>query len=121
MGNGVGMPAHILLHTWGGLVQDAFGDLPFLVGSATRSKTWRDVDVRLMLDDDQWARILPDVPKDQAHHLSPQWAALCMAVSAWGREFTGLPIDFQFQPRDVANERHSGPREPLGVRLAQAT
>jgi hypothetical protein len=46
-------------------------------------------------------------------------AALCMAVSAWGQAFTGLPIDFQFQPVAWANETYGRGhiREPLGVRI----
>lgn len=117
-GTGVGSPAHLLLNAWGTLVHDAFGEIPYLVGSATTSKTWRDVDIRVMLDDDQWNRILPGVPTTGgAGFVYPRWSALCMAVSAWGQQFTGLPIDFQFQPRDHANTRYKGYREPLGIRI----
>jgi hypothetical protein len=115
---GVGSPQYLILNAWGALVVDAFGAQPFLVGSATRTKQWRDVDVRVMLDQGEWARILPDVPGDRiGGFVYPQWSALCMAVSAWGQAFTGLPIDFQFQPVEWANAVHSGIREPLGVRI----
>jgi hypothetical protein len=115
---GVGSPGHLVLNAWGTLLWDAFGETPYLVGSATTSKTWRDVDVRVMLDPDQWARILPDTPEaGGAGFVCPQWSALCMCVSIWGQQFTSLPIDFQFQPTEWANATFSGIREPLGVRL----
>lgn len=115
---GVGSPGHLMLNAWGTLVEDAFGETPFLVGSATQSKTWRDVDVRVMLDDEQWNRILPGVPTENgAGFVFPRWSALCMAVSAWGQQFTGLPIDFQFQPVEHANARYRGIRDPLGIRI----
>lgn len=120
--SGVGMPQHALLNAWGSLIMDAFGEYaqPFLVGSATKTKQWRDVDVRVMLREAEWQRILPGVPYScYAGTVYPRWAALCMAVSAWGQAFTGLPIDFQFQPLDDANTRFHGVREPLGMRIAE--
>jgi|SRR5690242_3492420 len=116
--SGVGMPAHALLNAWGQLVWDAFGETPYLVGSATTTTEWRDVDVRVMLSAKQWKRLLPDVPPENGGgFVYPRYAALSMAVSAWGRQFTGLPIDFQFQPAVYANEKYKGRRDPLGVRL----
>jgi hypothetical protein len=115
---GVGSPAHLILNAWGTLVYDAFGETPYLVGSATTTQQWRDVDVRVMLDDEQWQRLLPGVPTDSPGFVWPRWSALCMAVSAWGQAFTGLPIDFQFQPMARANELYKGIRDPLGVRCA---
>lgn len=117
---GVGMPAHALLNAWGTLVQDAFGEKPYLVGSATTTTEWRDVDVRVLLTPKQWKRLLPDVPADNGGGFCyPQYAALSMAISAWGKAFTGLPIDFQFQPRDYANAKYEGSREPLGMRVIE--
>jgi hypothetical protein len=117
---GVGSPGHLLLNAWGSLVYDAFGENPYLVGSATTTKAWRDVDVRLMLGRKAWERVLPDVPYDRAGagFVYPQWSALCMAFSAWGKDFTGLPIDFQIQQIEWANERFKGGvRDPLGIRI----
>ena len=53
----VGMPATLLLEEFGSQVWNAFGDCPYLVGSALENKTgWRDVDVRIILDDEEYAR-----------------------------------------------------------------
>lgn len=109
-GNYVGMPAAMHLDEFGSQVWSAFGHCPFLVGSATRSKQWRDVDVRLMMPDEEFAALglradgRPDA----------KWTSLCMAYAALGRQMTGLPIDFQIQQASRANEKYTGHRIPLG-------
>lgn len=113
---GVGMPATLRLEAFGSRVFDAYGHHPYLVGSAMRSKTWRDVDVRLMLPDDEFAVLFPDHRKPP--RLDLRWALLCDAISELGRQMTGLPIDFQFQQQTAANDEYDGPRSPLGLRLS---
>lgn len=94
---GVGMPAWMYLNQFGRIVNDAFGDYPFLVGSATVSKQWRDVDVRLILSDEAFERICG---QDE----SLRWQALCLAFSELGKQMTGLPVDFQIQQMTQANK-----------------
>lgn len=87
----------------------AFGTRPYLVGSAgmdNEGGTYRDVDVRLMLDDEQFAAVCPT---------RERWALLCLAIGTYLRERTGLPVDFQIQQASIANERFSGLRNPLGT------
>ncbi len=115
---GVGFPATLLLQEFGSKIEDAFGDMPFHVGSSLKEKTgWRDVDVRLMLDDETYMAMGLGDPK-YPHH-NAKWVALCLAFSALGKEMTGLPIDFQIQQRTLANETFPGqgqnPRSALGV------
>jgi hypothetical protein len=97
------------------LVTKAFGDeCPYLVGTAGLggSDSYRDVDVRLMLDDDEFAAACPT---------RERWELLCLAISAYLSSRTGLPIDFQVQLASAANERHGGsPRNPLGIPGAAA-
>jgi hypothetical protein len=100
------MPAWLYLNQFGQIIHDAFGEWPFLVGSATMGKQWRDVDVRVMLDDDEYERVIGGKPGEQNF----KWMALCMAFSALGKQMTGLPIDFQIDQRTEANKLHSGPR-----------
>ena len=117
-GIGVGMPAEILLNQFGSLVWDAFGEVPYLVGSAARSKNWRDVDVRLILDDAEYERLIGKVEKP--HCTNPRWNAFCLAFAALGQRMTGLPIDFQIDQQTEANELHRGERHPLILsRLAE--
>lgn len=89
---------------------DSYG--VFLVGSCLESKDFRDVDVRCILADDEFEALFP---KDDTQVLRPRWQVQCLAVSAWLRTMTGLPVDFQFQKISVANERFKGePRVSLG-------
>lgn len=112
--NYVGMPAGMKLEEFGSQVWAAFGDPPFLVGSALRSKSWRDVDVRLMLADETYEAIGLGDPNYQHHN--GKWVALCLAFSALAREMTGLPVDFQIQERTKANQTYAGqPRFAIGV------
>src|SRR4051812_46951624 len=76
-GAGVGMPAYLWLNWFGSVVWDAFGEPPYLVGSATRGKGWRDVDVRLILDDAEYERWCGPWQREEA--LNDRWVALCLA------------------------------------------
>lgn len=82
----------------------------YLVGSVLSRHDYRDVDVRCILSDDEFEALFP---KD-ADGLRPRWMLMSMALSAWLRYLTDLPIDFQFQKQTVANEKHKGPRSSLG-------
>jgi hypothetical protein len=92
------------------LISRAFPDGDtFLVGTAGLggAETYRDVDVRLMLDDGEFAAVCPT---------QARWELLCLAISTYLHERTGLPVDFQIQSATVANERYGGkPRNPLGM------
>jgi hypothetical protein len=81
---------------------------PYLVGTVLTSPDYRDVDVRVMLDDDEFDAIFMGRPL--------LWSWLCQATCAYLADATDLPIDFQVQRRSHANARYSGPRSPLGRR-----
>jgi hypothetical protein len=99
---GVGQPQGILLAQFGDYLRAAFGEMAYHVGSSLEKKDgWRDVDVRLMLEDAEWERMQlgrPENPHDNA-----RWRAITLAWSSFGRQLTGLPIDFQLQQRSHAN------------------
>lgn len=115
---GVGMPAQIWLDQFGSVVWDTFGETPYLVGSALEKKDgWRDVDVRVMLGDYEWAMWrLGDKTGKTPFYRNPRWVGLTLAFSQLGRHMTGLPIDFQLQPVEYANREFAGrPRSALGL------
>jgi len=112
---GVGMPAALLLEEFGSQVWAAFGSPPYLVGSALKTTAWRDVDVRLILDDDTYAAWGLGEPDAASQRLSGKWVSLCLAYSALGKAITGLPVDFQIQQQTRANKEHDGPRSALGI------
>lgn len=98
----VGQPQGLWLQEFGDYLHAAFGHVAYHVGSSLANKDgWRDVDVRLMLPDDEWAAMGFGEPGRE--HYSRKWVALTLAWSAFGRHLTGLPIDFQIQQRSAAN------------------
>lgn len=107
------MPAALLLDEFGSQVWSAFGGPPYLVGSALFNKQWRDVDVRVILADEEYAAMGLGDPTQT--HRNPKWVSLCLAYSALGKSLTGLPIDFQIQQQTYANEKYIGPRSALGI------
>lgn len=112
-GPGVGMPAALLLDEFGSQVWAAFGSPPYLVGSALHGKQWRDVDVRVILTDEEYAHWGLGDPRDT--HRNARWVSLVLAYSALGKAITGLPIDFQIQQQTRANAECPGPRSALGI------
>lgn len=112
MSIGTGMPASLWLDEFGLLVYHAFGKHPYLVGSALEGKQWRDVDVRVILDDEEWDRQGFGKPDER----TPKWIALVLAFAELGRRMTGLPIDFQIQQQSYANANNVGKgRSALGI------
>lgn len=93
-----------MLDQWGRQLREAFGETPYLVGSAERGENWRDVDVRMLLP---WAE---DVMSGLAVY------TLNIAVTTWGRQVTGLPIDFQMQAASAFHGYDGETRNPLGGR-----
>lgn len=85
---------------------EAFDTPPYLVGSVTERLDYRDIDVRLILDDDEYDRLVATV-------MLPM---LNIAFTAYLQQATGLPIDFGIQQRSAANRLHDKPRNPLGLR-----
>lgn len=95
---------------WCRLVRAAFPNSLglFLVGSVHERPDFRDVDLRLMLDDDDF---------DRKFSNGEQVRMFNRAFSAWGQRDTGLPIDFQIQRMTEANaEFPGGARNSMGTR-----
>ena len=113
IGMGVGMPAALLLDEFGSQVWSAFGSPPYLVGSALHGKVYRDVDVRLILDDEEYDRLDLGDPRDPLRNA--KWVSLCLAYAALGKSLTKLPIDFQIQQQTWANKTYSGHRSAIGL------
>lgn len=95
-------------------IQDTFGHV-YLVGTAAekrekvRDTGFRDVDVRVMLSDKRYDRMVKAMGQDAM-------AFLGLAIGQYLASITDLPIDFQFQRTTEANDRHRGVRNPLGFR-----
>jgi hypothetical protein len=111
-GVSVGQPQQMLLNQFGDLVQDAFGTSNvYHVGSSmgANKKDWRDVDVRVLLEPEEWKALGLLEPGENLcnTHSDPKWRALCIVFAHYGRHLTGLPIDFQLQRLPEANALYS--------------
>ena len=121
----VGAPACFALEQCCQHINDAFKtDGPgytggcYLVGSALERQDWRDIDVRYIMPDEQFAQMFPHCGAEGHWESDPRWLLLIVSISGWLCSATGLPIDFQIQPQTHANERHKGQRSALGLRIA---
>jgi hypothetical protein len=114
----VGMPQALLLQQFGEHVRNAFGQVAYQVGSSLSSKDgWRDVDVRVMLPDVDYRRKYGDPCRPQRNEA---WVSTVLAWSSFGRQLTGLPIDFQVQSLEYANATEPGARSAL-LKLTPST
>lgn len=93
---------------------DSFGC--YLVGSSLETKEYRDVDVRMILEDQEYERLFPG-PIDSIYN--GRLSLMNAAVSEWLRARTGLPVDFQFQQQSDANANHKGQRNAIGITFSE--
>lgn len=87
----------------------------YQVGSSLEKRDYRDVDVRTIIPDEDFIHLFGEdsIPP---HHLNPLWSLMCTSISHWLRLRTGLPIDYQIQPRNWANEKYPNQvRNALGI------
>jgi hypothetical protein len=109
---GVGPHEGWLLRLFGAHLNQAFGHTAYHVGSSLGEKaSYRDVDVRLMLPDDEYAAYFGNPLT--AEHDGPKLMMWNFAWTTLGRKLTRLPIDFQFQQTTLANDEFDGPRSAL--------
>ncbi|MGW9196073.1 hypothetical protein [Micromonospora chersina] len=113
-----GMPAGIWLTKFGVIVRDYFGYVPYHVGSSLDRKDWRDVDVRLILPDEEFAERFGDIFRSS--ETDPKLAAITLAFATLGQQMTGLPIDFQIQPQSHANKLYPDKRSAL-IEIREST
>lgn len=96
-------------------LRDAFPSYgPYLVGTAAESvfekRSYRDVDVRLIMEDPEFDKLANAVGMPAVWFLG-------LSIGQYLASLTGLPIDFQIQRATEANEIHGGKmRNPLGLR-----
>lgn len=109
---GVGPHEGHLLKLFGMEVRQGFGHTAYQVGSSlTQKGGWRDVDVRAILPDEEYAVFFGD-PQTPEHY-QPRLMSWNLAWTMLGRKMTGLPIDFQIQQQTLANTEHDGVRSAL--------
>lgn len=111
--NYVGAPHFYALNQACRVLVEAFGHCIYLVGSSIERRDYRDVDVRAILEDDQYARMFPN----GGGWTDAYWSIVVVSISHWLSKQTGLPIDFQIQQQTAANAEYPGAskRHALGI------
>lgn len=105
---GIGEPERVKLIAACIIVDRALSETPYLVGSALKTRDFRDVDVRVIMDDDKFNALF-------GPHCGSDFQILVnIGISAYLSDATGLPVDFQVQRRsDICSADWGKPREPL--------
>jgi len=107
--NYIGAPQFFRLNEACRIVNDAFGFGygVFLVGSSLTRRDYRDVDLRLIVTDEDFARLFPGELGASWRH--PFWSLLCSSISLYLSQVSGLPVDFQVQSMTEANRDYAAP------------
>ena len=92
--NGIGEPECSNLAIACMVVEEALQERAYLVGSASESREFRDVDVRVMMEDKKFEELF-----GPTRIRRPFYSLFCVSVSTWLSKMTGLPVDFQVQTR----------------------
>lgn len=90
-------------------IAEAFEGHVYLVGTAVERQEYRDIDVRVILSDKTYDRLVRAIGQHAVFFLG-------LAIGQYLASRTDMPIDFQLQRMTEANDRHSGMRNPLGRR-----
>ena len=95
------------------IVSEAFNEECYLVGSATRGREFRDVDVRVIMPDEKFNAVFGAY---SGHRFNPFWSLMMAAISERLSRITGLQVDFQIQTRTHADVVYTkGQRVPLSM------
>ncbi len=109
----VGAPQQFELNFAVRAVTEAFGYCCYQVGSSLEKRDFRDVDIRCILDDEDFDRMFLGW---QHNHLDARISLLNCAISLWLSTRSGLPVDFQFQRMTEANKTNpKGRRNAIGI------
>lgn len=115
--NFIGAPEMFHLNNLCMILVHAFGYNNYLVGSSLATRDYRDIDIRCILDDDEFDALFPCAKgtKNPWIH-DAKWSLICASISEWLTKRSGLPIDFQIQRRTNANEQYpKQERQALGL------
>jgi hypothetical protein len=118
--NFIGAPGFFLLNQACRMVDEAYPDALglYLVGSSLTKRNFRDVDLRLILLDADYAAMFPGIGNNGWLH--PRWSLVCSSIALYLSKASGLPVDFQFQAQGEANREYpqdGHPRCAMGMFL----
>ncbi len=88
----------------------------FLVGSSLEKKDYRDVDLRCIIADVDYVSLFGNDEENPPM----RWHLICVSLSEYVKNRTGLPVDFQIQSMSFANKKFPielYPRNAIGFPL----
>lgn len=94
----------------------AFGTPPYLVGSALTRPDFRDIDLRLILDDDVVTAMFGSFDGDGERQPARLLLNIALSDLITKAASPPAPIDFQIQSMSEANVPEHGMRNPMGMR-----
>jgi hypothetical protein len=129
--NYIGAPEFFHLNSLCRILNDAFGYHNYLVGSSIIKRDFRDVDIRCILEDEEFDRMFPDskgtagTGKGECSWVhDARWSILCASISEWLSTRSNLKVDFQIQRQTNANEMYphglGHERHALGLFIHEA-
>jgi hypothetical protein len=110
--NYIGAPGFFLLNQACRMVVEAFPEAfgVYLVGSALARRDFRDVDLRLIVSDDDFAGMFPGIGSNGWLHA--RWSLTCSSIALYLSQASALPVDFQIQSQTEANRDYPAPEHP---------
>jgi hypothetical protein len=90
----VGQPGLMLLEGACALLDDSFGPC-YAVGEALNQRSYRHVDVRMILPAERFAELFGGTYEQGSRTV--RWNVMCSALTMYLQRASGLPIDFQIQ------------------------
>ena len=108
----IGGPEWVRLTAALRIVTEAFGEPCWLVGSALETRDYRDVDVRVTLNDEAFETLFGASPPP----LIPLRLLIGLGISEYLSTATGLRVDFQIQKAsDVSDKDRAKRRHLVGM------
>jgi len=121
--NYLGAPACFTLELACKHLNRAFPGRCYVVGSVLERPDFRDVDIRMMISDEDFRVLFPDVHSSLSGHWEQdiRWLLMTSLISNWLTQTLniGKPVDFQFQPTSWGNKQHDKLRNPIGHTYAK--
>ena len=89
----------------------------FLVGSVLERPDFRDVDIRLIMEDAKFEQLFPNAGPAY-WEFDPRWLIMNISISEYLSKKCGYHVDFQIQKASHANSTHKGAREAIGMNFS---
>lgn len=95
-------------------ISRALNETCYLVGSSLHSRGYRDVDIRVIMDDAKFEALFGKTGPNCSYLTQPFWSLFNTAVSEYMHQATGLPVDFQVHKASDTHDEDKSKRIVFG-------